>query len=88
MRLRKQHLGADHPDTLGTLSSLALAYLVAGKVAEATALLEQVRTAQVKTLGADHPSTLTTLRHLAEAYRTVGRFAERSPSWSRCATSR
>ncbi len=74
--LRKQHLGADHPDTLGTLSSLALAYLVAGKVAEATALFEQVRPAQEKTLGADHPSTLTTLRHLAEAYRTVGRFAE------------
>ena len=36
-------LGADHPDTLTTLGNLALAYRVAGRLPQATALLERVR---------------------------------------------
>ena len=73
---RVKKLGADHPDTLNTLSSLARAYQAAGRTPEAIALLEQVRDARVKKLGADHPDTLDTLNNLAVAYRAAGRTPE------------
>jgi tetratricopeptide (TPR) repeat protein len=74
MRVKK--LGADHPDTLGTLSNLAATYRAAGKLAEAIELFHQVRDAKVKKLGPDHPSTLITLGNLAGAYRLAGKLSE------------
>ena len=41
--LHRSTVGADHPDTLATLSTLAWAYRDAGRPAEAIALFEQVR---------------------------------------------
>ena len=45
LELRCRKLGADHPDTLTALNNLADAYQVAGRTADAIALLEQVRDA-------------------------------------------
>jgi tetratricopeptide (TPR) repeat protein len=69
-------LGADNPETLNTLNSLANAYRAAGKLPEAIALFEQVRDARVRTLGDDHLSTLTTLNSLAFAYQVAAKLPE------------
>ncbi len=75
-KLRKQHLGADHPSTLTTLNNLAAVYQAAGRLPEAIRLFEQVRDAFDQKLGADHPDTLGTLHNLAVAYRDAGRLPE------------
>jgi hypothetical protein len=76
VKLRQQHLGADHPLTLASMNNLALAYQDAGRLAETIRLFEQVRDASEKTLGANHPHTLSTLANLARAYQDAGRLAE------------
>jgi non-specific serine/threonine protein kinase/serine/threonine-protein kinase len=73
---RKAELGADHPDTLGSMHNQALAYRAAGKLPQAIERFEQLRDAQVQNLGADHPDTLTTRNHLGVAYRLANRPAE------------
>ena len=69
-------LGPDHPDTLNSRNSLAAAYLVAGRVAEAIHLFEQTLSVQQRLLGADDPETLTSQNNLASAYQDAGRIAE------------
>ncbi len=61
-------LGPDHPDTLFTLNSLALAYKAVGRLPEAIALFERVRDARIAKLGPDHPDTLAALNNLASGY--------------------
>jgi hypothetical protein len=62
---RERLLGADHPDTLGSRSNLAVAYRAAGRTAEAIPLLEQALTGCERLLGADHPSTKVVRENLA-----------------------
>jgi tetratricopeptide (TPR) repeat protein len=69
-------LGPDHPDTLNSRNSLALAYLAAGRAADAIPFFEAVLVDQERLLGSDHPHTLTSQINLATAYRNVGRTAE------------
>src|SRR5262249_37477007 len=69
-------LGAQHPDTLRTLSNLASAYQADGQLSEAIKLFEQVRDVQMTKLGAQHPDTLNTLFNLASAYKAVDRLPE------------
>ena len=69
-------LGPDHPDTLNTLRSLAVAYQSAGRLPEAIALLERARDAQIAKFGPDHPVTLNTLNSLAGAYLEIGKLPE------------
>jgi serine/threonine protein kinase/tetratricopeptide (TPR) repeat protein len=73
---RKAELGADHPDTLGSMHNQALAYQAAEKLPQAIERFEQLRDAQVKKLGADHLDTLTTRNYLGVAYRLAQRSAE------------
>ena len=66
-------LGSDHPGTLASRNNLALAYVAAGRAAEAIVLLERTLADRERVLGSDHPGTLasgTTLpppgRHWAD----------------------
>jgi serine/threonine protein kinase/tetratricopeptide (TPR) repeat protein len=74
--LREAALGTDHPDTLTSRNSLAVATLLAGRSAEAIALFEETRKLREARLGTDHPDTLKTCRNLAVAYRAAGRISE------------
>ena len=67
-RLHDRELGADHPDTLATIHSLARAYLGAGKPLDAAQLLEPVCGLRRETLGLDHPDTLAGMNDLARCY--------------------
>ena len=66
-------LGPDHPSTLASRNSLAVAYQDAGRIDEAIALHEQNLEDSTRILGPHHPSTLTSRNNLACAYRDAGR---------------
>jgi tetratricopeptide (TPR) repeat protein len=71
--------GPDHPDTLNSRNSLAIAYRAAGRAAEAVPLHEQTLAVRESLLGPDHPDTLDSRNNLAIAYRAAGRAAEAIP---------
>ena len=72
----EQVLGPDHPDTVDSRNSLALAYLAGGQAAEAIPLFERTLIEQERLRGPDDPHTLTSQCNLATAYLNAGRAAE------------
>jgi serine/threonine protein kinase len=73
---REAALGPDHPDTLTSRNNLALAYLAAGRTAEAIRLHEATLALCESKLGPDHPDTLQGRSNLGLAYAAAGRTAE------------
>jgi eukaryotic-like serine/threonine-protein kinase len=73
------HLGADHPETLDSKSSLAYLYGAQGKYELAEPLSEQVVRARIAQLGADHPDTLVSKNNLAQVYRSQKKFQQAEP---------
>ena len=69
-------LGPDHPSTLASRNSLAVAYRDAGRIDEAIALHEQNLEDRTRILGPHHPDTLISRNSLAGAYRDAGRIDE------------
>ncbi len=65
LTLRRRVLGAEHVDTLSTMSELALLYISQGKHALAEPLLTNVLAAQRRLRGDQHPETLATMNDLA-----------------------
>ena len=72
---RGARMGLDHIIMLQPLQNLGHAYVLAGKLPEAIALLKQVYDAEVK-LGPDHSLTITTANNLAVALSQAGKAAE------------
>ena len=70
---QRRKLGADHPDTLATQNTLAVAYRQSGRVDEAIALLEQSLAGFQTKLGAEHANTLNIQHNLAVAYLAADR---------------
>jgi serine/threonine protein kinase/uncharacterized protein HemY len=66
--LHSRELGANHADTLATVSSLARTYLDAGKAQEAADLFEQVRDWRRANLGPGHADTLASMSDLLRCY--------------------
>jgi len=68
--MRKKLLGAEHPDTLQSMASLASTYASKGKWDEAEQLLVEVQVLDMrkKLLGAEHPDTLKSMANLATLY--------------------
>ena len=73
LALCNQHLGIDHPDTLTSMNSLALAYRDAGKLDLALPLSEETLKRRRAKLGPDHPNTLQSMNNLALAYQAAGK---------------
>jgi serine/threonine protein kinase/tetratricopeptide (TPR) repeat protein len=69
----QSHLGLENPETLSRMSSLAWAYLEAGKLNLALPLHEETLKLRKAKLGADHPATLISMNNLAATYQTVGK---------------
>jgi hypothetical protein len=76
VEVSKKKLGTDHPDTLLSMSSLAVTYRNRGRCEEAEELLMQVMETRKKKLGADHPVTLTSMNNLSVTWKKQGRDAE------------
>ncbi|MGO9976729.1 MAG: tetratricopeptide repeat protein [Solirubrobacteraceae bacterium] len=58
-------LGLAHPNTLANRNNLASAYRVAGRVAEAITILQELLADYERILGPTHPSTMATRPALA-----------------------
>ena len=64
MDIKKKVLGAEHPDTLSSMGSLASTYLHQGRWNEAEQVEVQVMEMRKKVLGAEHLDTLLIIRDL------------------------
>ncbi|KAA6412978.1 MAG: hypothetical protein FRX48_02721 [Lasallia pustulata] len=69
-------LGTEHPDTLTSMSNLALTYSHRGLWKEAEKLGVQVVEISKRVLGAEHPDTLTSMSILALTYSRQGLWKE------------
>ena len=72
VEVRKRTLGEEHPDTLGSLHSLAIRYSKAGERQKVLQLTERVVEARKRTLGEEHPDTLRSIHNLAIWYSEAG----------------
>ncbi|KAM0714701.1 hypothetical protein Q7P37_009718 [Cladosporium fusiforme] len=68
----KTMLGADHPDTLTSMSNLAGYYDRLGDSRQAAEMGEECWRTRKAKLGADHPHTLTSMSNLAWYYYRLG----------------
>jgi tetratricopeptide (TPR) repeat protein len=73
LKRREAQLGPDHPDTLQTMSNLALGYQAAGKLELALPLYEETLKRRKARLAPDHPDTLTSMNNLAWGYQAAGK---------------
>jgi tetratricopeptide (TPR) repeat protein len=81
-------LGHDHGETLRARGNLAEAYHVAGQLAKAIALYEEVLADCERVLGPDDPTTLTLRNDVASVYEDAGRRAEAIPLYERTLADR
>jgi len=70
--LRRTLLGAEHPDTIGSMSNLAETLRAQGEMEGARKIQEQVLEITRRVLGAEHPDTLTSMNNFAETLRAQG----------------
>jgi tetratricopeptide (TPR) repeat protein len=73
---RNDKLGADHKDTVTTMSKKAEIFSNMGKYAEALSIYDQVINIQSEKLGADHSDTLTTINDKALVLSYMGKYEE------------
>jgi eukaryotic-like serine/threonine-protein kinase len=77
MEMQRRVLGADHPDTLGTVSELAFTLCERRDTCdEGVRLNQEVLEKQKRVLGPEHRYTLVTMDNLALNLADVGRIAE------------
>ena len=69
-------LGEEHPDTLASLSSLAVDYFRLGLYKEALDAQQKAYEGMKRTLGAENPDTLASLSAMASEYSALGRHQE------------
>ncbi|KAI9853499.1 MAG: hypothetical protein M1813_002204, partial [Trichoglossum hirsutum] len=74
--IRTEVLGKEHPDTLMSMSNLAMICLNQGKWEQAEVLEEQVLQTRKRVLGGEHPDTITSMNSLAATYRKRGRWEQ------------
>jgi hypothetical protein len=73
---QKARLGADHPDTLASMSNLALNYLALGRHGDSLRLNEETLALRKAKLGPDHLDTLASMNNLASDFAALGRHAD------------
>ncbi|OBT50677.1 hypothetical protein VE04_08704 [Pseudogymnoascus sp. 24MN13] len=80
---KENHLGSEHPSTLGTVENLAMVYRKQGRYDEAEKLYKRALVGNETQLGPEHPETLWTLGNLAIVYRKQGRYKEAEELYGR-----
>ena len=64
VEMRKKLIGAEHPDTLRSMTNLAVTYREQGRWNEAEQLQVQVVEMRKKLIGAEHPDTLSSMANI------------------------
>ncbi len=88
VEIRRRVLGADHPDTLQSMDSLAVFYQHAGRYDEAEKLQAETVAGRRRVLGEQHPDTLLSKSELATVYESQGRYPESEKLWNDVLTAR
>ena len=73
---RKKVLGKEHPDTLTSISNLALVLQDQGKYEQAEQMNRQALDAYEKVLGKEHPETMRSVNNLASVLQYQGKYEE------------
>jgi tetratricopeptide (TPR) repeat protein len=76
LEIRRRILGADHPDTIKSMASLANLHRSEGKSAEAETLLASVLETRRRVLGPAHPDTTNVMALLGEVRLRQKKYAE------------
>ena len=76
LRLSREQLGPEHPDTLGAMHNLAISYRHAGRLEEALGLFEESLRLRREQLGPEHPNTLEAMNNLAVLLNDLGRLPD------------
>jgi len=74
--IRREQLGARHPDTLSTMEGLARVYWRQGRYDLAQSLFTETVEGRREVLGEEHPDTLYSMNGLAVLYFSQGRYKE------------
>ncbi|KAL9607188.1 MAG: hypothetical protein Q9167_007873, partial [Letrouitia subvulpina] len=69
-------LGKEHPDTMASMSGLAVALDRLGKHKEAEQIHQQTLALRHTVLGEEHPDTLTSMNNLALVLNSLGKYEE------------
>jgi serine/threonine protein kinase len=84
VKLRREQLGDEHPDTLHSLRRLGGLYWSQGRYKESANLLEKALSISKRILGPEHITTLGITQGLATAYIEIGRYDEAEQLNLRC----
>jgi eukaryotic-like serine/threonine-protein kinase len=76
LEMRRRVLGAEHPDTLQSMSNLAIVWNYQGEYASAEALYSDAVGIERRVLGPEHPDALRTMNNLANVYVAQGKYAQ------------
>ena len=74
--IERQTLGPDHPETLTSMSNLALILTDERNYAEAEKLYRDAMAIESRVLGPEHPETLRLMTNLGACLYHEGRYAE------------
>jgi hypothetical protein len=75
MDIGKEVLGAEHPQILTVMASLANTFRNQGRWQQAEKLQIHVQDIRKRVLGAEHPDTLTAMANLANTFMNQRRWA-------------
>ena len=75
-KFRQKRLGEKHPDTIGSMASLAATYHAQGRYEEAEKIYVEVLALRRDVLGEKHPGTIGSMADLAATYHAQGRYEE------------
>ena len=81
--LRRGVLGEQHPDTLTSMSSLALLYAAQANYAQAGPLYTKTVEGRRRVLGEEHPNTLDSMKGLAQMYVAQANYARAEPLFTK-----
>jgi len=76
LEARRRLLGAEHPDTLRSMSNVGRTYESQGRYTDAEKILKEAREIQRRVVGPEHPDTLESTARLALVIHRQGRYRE------------
>ena len=88
LEARERTLGAEHPDTLASVSNLAVCCSDMGQLQDAEALYRRALEAQERTLGAEHSDTLASVNNLAVCLKARGQLKDAEALYRRALEAR
>jgi serine/threonine protein kinase/Tfp pilus assembly protein PilF len=79
LRIRREKLGDDHPDTLASINTMGVLLQAQGKSSEAEPYFREALEGYRRGLGDDHPDTLASINNMGALLRAQGKLTEAEP---------